>query len=373
MKIAIFGTFDVENYGDNLFPLVARYRWKEVEWINVSPRYMSPIYKESSVAISVEQAEKMKFDAILIGGGNIIHTSKTVLIEYAKIKYIAYPSLWIGAAKIAFKQRIPLFFNAPGIYTEKFNYFERKLMKIVLESSNYINFRDAISSELASNFTSKKIFTVPDTAFDISTMWTLNPTKEKNYIIVNLNKRYHKPAKETAVLLDLIGSITNKFIKIIIISKCHGDLEFSKEVLNYMKHPCKIEYLKSLQEIAFAIGNSDFFIGSSMHGYITALSYKVPALLVLNESPISKFTGLLNILNVNDNTLCKNWNEVVQNIKFTKTIDDSTLDKIKIKLDRHWDTMKNLIDEKNDKSTSYILLHYKKIIAINGLIKNINL
>ena len=47
MKIAHFGTFDVDNYGDLLFPHIVEWRMPSVEWIHISPSRNVPKFSDA--------------------------------------------------------------------------------------------------------------------------------------------------------------------------------------------------------------------------------------------------------------------------------------------------------------------------------------
>ena len=125
IKVAHFGTFDVDNYGDLLFPHIAEYRLPNFQWEHVSPTNNLTVFKDSKSIISFDVAKKKDYDAIVSGGGNIIHLSHNTLTVYKNINGFAYANLWVGAAKIAIKSKIPHIFNSPGI-SQNFTSFIKK-------------------------------------------------------------------------------------------------------------------------------------------------------------------------------------------------------------------------------------------------------
>jgi len=71
-----YGTFDVGNYGDLLFPIVARFELEKrnIGTIPVSPTHRSTSYQDAIKPISIVEAKSHEeCKAIIIGGGNIIH------------------------------------------------------------------------------------------------------------------------------------------------------------------------------------------------------------------------------------------------------------------------------------------------------------
>lgn len=366
MKIAHFGTFDVDNYGDLLFPHIARYRLPDHEWIHVSPTSFSTQFNDSLPVISYQEALSQNFDAVVIGGGNIIHAREVSLPVYKTVALSAYASLWIGAAKIALNQNIPLAFNSPGISTIRHNLLERKFFRSVLSNTEYISFRDSTSADIAKNYTNKSVWIVPDTALDISRMWPIknNNSLNENYLVCNLNPRYHSPAKETAQLLDTIALKIGMPIKLIIVGDCHGDMDFAAKISTCLTTSHSIEPISSLKHMAHTIAQSDYFLGSSMHGFITALSYKVPALLVLNKTPMWKFIGLLELTGLSRDVICSSFYEVNERLINPALINQAFSEKVYNSLDYHWRMMINSLSIKGTKRVSHLINNFEKLLHL---------
>jgi polysaccharide pyruvyl transferase WcaK-like protein len=366
MKIAHFGTFDVDNYGDLLFPHIARFRYPKAEWIHISPTNHKTSFSDALPTLSFEEAITKKFDLVLIGGGNIIHSKPTSLNDYKNVATLAYPSLWIGATELAIAQKIPVKYNAPGLASTKLTFIEKNLYKKAFSNSNYLSFRDADSQRIASQYTTKDITIIPDTAFDIAKMWPITNNPKRDYIIINLNERYHKPINTTAKFIDKISSYLKLPIKLCIIGNCHGDLDFTTKVKNELKCENELIATTSLKSLAHLIGNAKIFIGSSMHGFITALSYKTPSLLVLNNKPMHKFKGLLDVIDVEHNVICSSWEEVLKRINSPASLTDESIRNIEKKLDEHW---KNIFEKTQDKNfnNNNLLKGWKMLLVINNI------
>lgn len=377
MKAAHFGTFDVNNYGDLLFPYILEYRLPHINFTHVSPTNKKTLFKDSKPVISTKQANKQTFDAVIIGGGNIIHTDPTILETYKNkgIGIFAYPSLWIGAAKLAGKLKVPLVFNSPSISKEYQSPIDKTFFKSVFARSEYISFREKYSSNCAKQFTKKEVKTVPDTAFDIARMWPITNQEQnkENYILLNLNQRYHSPAEETAREIDKLSFEQNKKIKFIIIGACHNDTEFTKNVTQFLKCPFEIIPITTIKEMAYSIAHASLFIGSSMHGFITSLSYKVPALLLLKKRPMKKFIGLLKITELNENVICSNWQEVHKQIEKPALLEKSVHEKITTELNQHWENINATINGngKTNSKFSFIINNYIQIIIAYRLYINL--
>src|SRR5215213_9324871 len=86
MRIAHFGTFDVENYGDLLFPLVLERRLSDLcdEFVHVSPVGGPPPWSDCVQTVGFNQfsQETSGVDGVVVGGGQIIRATPTPLEVY---------------------------------------------------------------------------------------------------------------------------------------------------------------------------------------------------------------------------------------------------------------------------------------------------
>jgi lipopolysaccharide transport system ATP-binding protein len=175
-QIAIFGTFDVENYGDLLFPLVAEAELAErlgpVKLHRFSYNAKTPPdwpYTVTSVLELPEVAGSL--DGALIGGGSIIRFDKVIAPAYGPpTPMIHHPTgYWLTPALIALQHGIPLIWNAPGMHGNNITSWAEPLMELALANSRYIAVRDKLSQAVLARFVNKcQIAVLPDTAFGIS-------------------------------------------------------------------------------------------------------------------------------------------------------------------------------------------------------------
>lgn len=370
IKIAHFGTFDVDNYGDLLFPHLAEYRLSQYEWNHISPTNNKTIFKDSKPIVSFNYAKKKKYDAVVIGGGNILHLLDNRRTVYNNKEGFAYANLWVGSAKIAMKQRIPYIFNAPGISKKFSHLLHKRIALFTFNNSNYVALRERFSAEMAKRMSIGKsnldieIQIVPDTAFDIANMWPLETENSSEYISVNVNQRYHKPIQETAENLDKISKKLHLPIKFVVIGDCHEDLEFTHKISKKMKAKHQVVESNSLKNVAHVIGHSNYFFGSSMHGFITALSYGVPSFLILNKKPLHKFIGLLEITELDKSIICESFNDVFEILESPAILHEEVKQKIKYHLDKHWKHIDQIIKNKSISKFSRTVKNYKKLLLL---------
>src|SRR5690606_19848210 len=143
-----FGTFDVSNYGDLLFPPLAL---KELsDSVEAELRWISPAggamlgFTDCLPSRSLEDlftaSELVK--GALIGGGNIIHCLPSTLPAYmaAGRRPSAYGDLWIAPA-YGLPDETPIAWNAPGV-PAPFPQHYHPLVKSALQRVNYLSARD---------------------------------------------------------------------------------------------------------------------------------------------------------------------------------------------------------------------------------------
>jgi len=370
-KIAHFGTFDVDNYGDLLFPHIVELRLPKYKWVHVSPTNKATVFKDSKEIIAFNAVKKKEYEAVVIGGGNILHLLDNHSTVYKKETGFAYANLWVGAAKMASSQNIPCVFNAPGISREFTNFIQKKIAYSTFKAANYVALRERFSKEIAfgtfkNGTNSGNMFSVvPDTAFDIDKLWPIKIVDIQDYITVNLNERYHVNIEDTASNLDKISVKLKMPIKLIVIGDCHGDKMFTSKVSKKMSSTHTIIASDGLKKIAHIIGHGKYFLGSSMHAFITALSYGVPALLVLNSNPLHKFLGLLEITKLDCSVICKSFEAALKNISAPAILTKDVKLKIQSDLDIHWCKIDDIVKNKVPSSSSFFINKFEVLLNLN--------
>jgi len=241
------------------------------------------------------------------------------------------------------------------------------LLRVVLNSADYLSFRDRHSVDLAKNLTNKKVFFVPDTAFDISRVWARDPhvrPTQEDYFILHVNKRYGGEALNTAKAVDLICNKTKMKAVFLPIGPCHGDKEYARLVAGMMENKPVIVETLSLKIFAQYISNSAFYLGSSMHGFITALAYGVKAGLVLKPSPMAKFQGVLDFAKLPSSVISKSWLDASAQLDDIPVINAESLALIHRELDQHWNRVQELLLKGVKPKRSRISIRYWKLLVL---------
>ena len=306
LKIGVAGTFDVGNYGDLLFPLVAEAelaaRLGGVELHRFSYHSRTPPewpYPVTSVAELPQMASSL--DGMLIGGGFLIRFDKDVAPGYGPpTAEIHHPTgYWLTPALIALQQGIPLIWNAPGMHCNAIPAWAEPLMELALTLSRYIAVRDQPSQQALARFAgASRIAVVPDTAFGISRLLDGSPSSELSRL------------REAA-------GLTGPYI---VIQAALGLKSFARFVKNHARRLRDFQFLALpvgpvlgddpaiLEEdfpgivrlptwphpllLAELIRNAEAVVGHSYHLAITALASGVPVFTPQNLS-VGKYSALL--------------------------------------------------------------------------------
>jgi hypothetical protein len=74
-----------------------------------------------------------------------------------------------------------------------------------------------------------------------------------------------------------------------------------------------------------------------MHGFITAVCYGVPALLVLEgKNPMRKFMGVLDTVGASPSVICRSWAEARDSLESAFVLSPEKRYEIQERLDAHW-------------------------------------
>lgn len=331
-----FGTFDVSNYGDLLFPLIALKELNLGSPCKLLP--ISPMGGKPAEIIdcmpSVRMAEIANTESgicgALIGGGNIIHCMPSALSAYknGRIAGLGYGNLWLGPATLL-PENVPIVWNAPGV-PNRFRNEHHNLVQLALRRVNYLSVRDDVSKEyLLEVWPDADINVVPDTAWALPKLWShahlLNvrtnyfsrlkiPTPDRT-VVFHLNRRYLKGHSLSSIagMLDDISETLSSQPILIAFAPCHGDGVLAREVAQLMaSRPILMDSPQSLEEVAACVACSEIYLGSSMHGLITASAYGVPALAIARPD-MAKFAGVSKLLE-QDDLVFENWLEAKERI-----------------------------------------------------------
>lgn len=305
-RVGIFGTFDVQNYGDLLFPIIAEIelskRLDAVEVIPFSYNAKSlPDWPYKVVSLTELPRMANGLDAILIGGGFIIRFDKFVAPGYGPTEdWIHHPTgYWLTPALIGAQHGIPVIWNAPGMHCNDIPPWSHPLLSLALQSSAYVAVRDEPSKAALDSFVDDgRVTVVPDTAFALGRYMRNHPAADearrlreqlglkKPYVVIQVTenlkkftdhiKRFRSQLPELSFLLLRVGPVLHDHESFI-------DSELP-DTFSLPDWPSPLV-------IAGLIAASEGVAGHSYHLAITALSAGVPVFTSSNLS-VGKFSAL---------------------------------------------------------------------------------
>ena len=385
----IAGMFDMNNYGDLLFPIIAQH---ELSKRNIDLHVISPTGKPvdyldalSSTKIWSALDAEFNFDGIIIGGGYIVHTHRMdFLREYqTNIGASVAPSTWLGSTLIGALRDVPIVWNAPGV-PHPIRPGVRKLALSAFKAADYLSFRDQGSVKLAGLEKSSNVKVVPDPVLGLSTVWSkpslestyhdllekLGVDKKVNVLACHLRKR--SLGKDSInIFVDKLVEVSKsmRFFPILLgLGSAHNDNETAKEICALLSQrgidSRALVPPTNLKTIASLIAYSSLYAGSSLHGYITAKTYGVDAFLIAKPA-YQKFDGLINHLKTFKD-VSKDWNDAWSKIQAMKPCNTVVSSKIYRDLDMHWDLIATRINT-NTKSKSSERLKFLTLTISEGI------
>lgn len=362
-KIAFTGVFDLANYGDHLFPIIFEKKMQQ-KGMNIQIYLFScfagkDAFDEKKKVYPLMELEEMhlqeQFDAIVVGGGEIIHLH-SFKHRFDTEEYIHYPiyECWVIPAIVSSRWNIPLLWNNPGVPFE-FEGFYQMLVKELCESVDYLSVRNDFSVEsLQKAGISKEILCCPDTAFLLPKFFPyeyLEKVKKKvllteKYVVFQCNRLIDKESLQVAI--ECLKKLKHVGYDIVLLPLAYtnGDDEFSIKINkeNGFQFISFAEKL-SLEETIGILACCDIYIGVSFHGAITAYSYgkKVVGYDFFSNKKTRDLFSLLNLSNcyITDKG---NLGQGIESAVNQSSYSEKLLDDIDKKLERHFDMMKKIIE-----------------------------
>lgn len=292
LHIGIFGTFDLQNYGDLLFPMMAEYELsKRLGDVKIHPfsyhakTSQNWIYNVQSLADLPEKIHHL--DGVLIGGGHIIRFDKQVAINYfPPVEDIHHPTgYWLTPMLLALQANIPIIWNAPGVWGKAPDWI-MPMLTMAVEQSDYIALRDDWAKELLESFLPQhhtNIHVIPDTIFSLAQLFPIqNPSSDFLNLRQALDLTRPYLVVQGAPGLERIGQLiqenpiffNNYQILVILTAPVCGDS--IAHVEQHLPKFISLPFWPHPRLMAEIIGNAEAVIGMSLHLSITALAYGKP-------------------------------------------------------------------------------------------------
>lgn len=322
-RLVVIGAFNRYNYGDNLMPVLFEMFLNKF-YPNVSNNYdiiysaltdsdLSRYKAKKTISMSkVFNNKKNAPYAIISIGGEVLCASSSTLFLYmdnpylnkkivvalrkAKLKIIAdlfckslYKLPWEYPYIPPKSKKTLTALNTVGGSLNKTN-ISLKINKITerLSAADYFSARDTrlLKSSIVVDYPE----VLPDSAIVMADLASdeflmqessesVNSLKDKKYLCFQVSPiKSDASAAEWAKILKKISEKYNLDIVLCPIGYAngHNDVDILREINKESSNSFKLLYDLNLWEIMSVIKNSKIFLGTSLHGAITALSFAVP-------------------------------------------------------------------------------------------------
>ncbi len=295
------GTFDVHNYGDLLFPLIAQVELGDrLPGVTVVPySYQEKALSDWPFAVSslIDVTSGLQGSAaLLVGGGHLIRFDKRIAIGYVPpVAGIHHPTgYWLAPQLVARHQGVPIAWNAPsgGDIPD----WAHGLLRLALGGSDYVSVRDeSTRSQLAAVEPGVAIAVVPDSAFGLDRIVSLEAVPSPAFRALRAELELTGPtlvvqARRNAltVLPRLLEAFPLHQVLAVPIGIDVGD---DPSLFRGLPRVRILERWSDPRLLAEVLGRADALIGSSLHLGITALVFDVPLL-----RPADASTGKYGVL-----------------------------------------------------------------------------
>lgn len=359
--ILICGMFDMPNFGDLLFPVVAAHELgrRGFRLGALSPTGTSTGLRDTLPSRPVWSAfdPAIPCDGILIGGGYIVHTHRMdPLREYREggIGAAAGPAVWLGMTLAAALRDVPVAWNAPGV-PHPLRPGVRPLAAAAFAAADYLSLRDAGSIRMA-GLVGDATATVPDPILGLAGVWPLASLegdwerlcgrlglpRPDRVLAVHARRRSlgGEPADALAQGLAEAARALGLTPVMIGLGTAHGDDRTARELADGLAargvHAIALARPDGLREVAALLAHARAYAGSSLHGYVAAAAYGVPGLLVARPA-YRKFDGLVGHLG-RESDRVPGWREALARLPEAAAQPRRPLPShVADQLARHWD------------------------------------
>ena len=366
--ICQLGTFDVENYGDLLYPIVFRHLTKSKDLV-IQPYSLlggdaphEADYKTEPIGNLFEGPGARK---LVIGGGDILRTDWDLMARHygrrsrASLKALRQSIGISGAIGYAVRENTPRLepgsFYAKRFRTRWMNYpaagpflidpkdlagesvvsylscgvphdfeaDEKHRVRETLAHASFIGLRDRQSAErLRAAGVDRELHIAPDLAVTLSDQFDREKlTRRARTILSSIDVSENRPFLclqsqpypgffEADIERELKRYKQRRDLDIVALplGYCHGDHEFLQNLAQRSGGIVKYAAVDSIFDMLAIIAASEVFAGTSLHGNITAFSFGIPH--VFGPLPVAKAEGFLQVVNLPGELKMRSWSEL---------------------------------------------------------------
>ena len=323
-RIALWGTFDLADYGNLLLPRIfERELRRRLPFARVdaySPLgYEHPIPMDGgrpALPLGRPEAWRKKqladrHDLVAITG-DVVHTRDEL---YAHL-YEASPEeaarlrasdFFVDGLGLELEARCTAVWHAVGVPFD-LPFLEAQRVRTALESKRRVSVRDAGSRErLLATGTARDIAVVPDPTILVSRLFPAE-TLRKRLDYLRVMDRYPSTGSPVVVQGDaslaergseIVGALEAALkedvdVVLVELSPARGESVFADAIAHRLGPLFRLPPQVSLEEIAAAIAKACAFVGTSPQGSSTALAFGVPAVM-LADSPAEELAAAVRL------------------------------------------------------------------------------
>lgn len=362
MRIALVGAFDRNNYGDILMPIILEKRIKECvknatfDYYGLSDMNMEYVKGVNTKNVAEIYNLNNYYDCVIVVGGEVLTSRYTNMylnlqknkVKIFVLKYLAkvfktsienyckkqlngkeiYPWI-IDKSKVNCKK---LIYNTVG--GKKID--ESEIIKNIISKVDYFAVREK-ETYLKIKKMNSNVKLYPDSVVSLSNVFD-NVGIEKNltdkikneildlgeYYVLQVKNLIGKEIKNNLIeQIKLIYKLTGKKCVLLPIgyAQGHEDQIILGKIHKELVNETYLADKNNIYDTIFVIQHSMAYIGTSLHGAITAISYNIPHMALTNK--IIKLNDFLRtwkttpIINTDENRLCEDL-KVLLSMKETK-------------------------------------------------------
>jgi polysaccharide pyruvyl transferase WcaK-like protein len=331
VRIGLWGTFDVENYGDALFPRIGRAelarRLPEAEIRAFSPlgpghptRFDGGETPEALGRYGPDRIARLAegLDCAIVGGGEIIHDHDWELAQHygrpeEELRALAPSRFFIDGLGPELEEECPVVWHAVGLPFDV-PLEQRGRYRDALHPRPYVSVRDEISrARLEEAGVERPVAVVPDPAVLLPRLFPADLLDRRlRYLRAIGAYPVRGPAlvvQGSRVLLQWLDDLAEAVdalarelavpVALVQTGPTHGDGEFAEALTARLDAEVFPVVDAGVEDIAAAIAASAGFVGNSLHGNITAFAYGRPH-VVLRTHGESKLRGFARLIDAPD-------------------------------------------------------------------------
>ncbi len=311
-EIYILSASDRFNYGDLLFPIITsnelnrlgKFQIHNVAIVKSDLSRIGALPTKSYKSL-LKASQSDKKPTIIVAGGEVLGANWSRLLSFIYPNFNQIYNIFSNkkileniTRSILGYEEIPYPFIPSGKFLQdNFNIIfhsvggtgiaslpEKEVVHNTLRESIYLSVREKFTHRsIIENFTDVEVKITPDVAILMSDYYSFESNSKEKYIAFQIG--HHKNEGK----LDVINEQLNKLSKetglpvyFIPIGICpgHDDIKSLKWLAGKANYPNKLIIPGDILQIMEVIASSQIFIGTSLHGIITAMSFNKPYLAI---------------------------------------------------------------------------------------------